>query len=310
MNRLRRCLVMLAVACAVSGSPFVLGQVAPVTGALLPQVEAKKKEAPKPTKAKAAQAERPAAKKAVVMMKPVALQPARIVGQPAAAGLAAQAEQYVQQFRPMFRAEYYFIRNVCDLTGPQRKQLARMGEQATKAAALKFVEAQQKMMRGGWRPDMHYPDPREIIEQELGKSALGLLSAEQQTRYKEELKERARSRKQLFIDNFVAKLDDDLVLTAEEREKLVKALTDNWKDEWGQSLQMLQNLDSFFPNIPDRVVVPILSKQQREVWRRIPRNQTVFWGFSFGGMMQNDQLDDPELVEAQKEAQAAQKKGK
>ena len=113
----------------------------------------------------------------------------------------------------------------------------------------------------------------------------------------------------MVIDNLVAKLDGDLVLTAEQRDKLVKALAANWKDAWGQSLQMLQNLDSFFPNIPDQVVAPILSENQKEVWRRIPRNQNVFWGFSFGGMMmENDPLDDPELLEAQKEAQAMEKK--
>lgn len=71
---------------------------------------------------------------------------------------------------------------------------------------------------------------------------------------------------------------------------------------------MLQNIDNFFPSIPDQVVTPILTDHQKEVWQRIPRNQNVFWGFSFGGMiMQNDPLDDPELVEAQKEAEEKEK---
>ena len=46
-----------------------------------------------------------------------------------------QVQQYVQQFRPMFRTEYYFIRNVCNLTKEQRKQVAREGERAVMAAA-------------------------------------------------------------------------------------------------------------------------------------------------------------------------------
>ena len=223
--------------------------------------------------------------------------------------LDAQAAQYVQQFRPMFRAEYYFIRNTCGLNADQRKQLARMGETAVKAAARQFVETQQKMMRGGWRPGTDYPDPRKLVEQELTRVMSPLLSHDQESRYKAELEKRAASRKQVVIDNLVAKLDGDLVLSSEQRTRLVEALSANWKDAWGQSLQMLMNIDSFFPNIPDQVVAPILTDNQKEVWRRIPKNSNVFWGFTFGGgIVENDPLDDPELAEARKEAEARDKK--
>ncbi|MGZ3469850.1 MAG: hypothetical protein ACXWO1_08910, partial [Isosphaeraceae bacterium] len=136
-----------------------------------------------------------------------------------------------------------------------------------------------------------------------------LLSHDQESRYKAELEKRAASRKQVVIDNLVAKLDGDLVLTSEQRTRLVEALSANWKDAWGQSLEMLMNIDSFFPNIPDQVVAPILTDNQKEVWRRIPKNSNVFWGFSFGGgIVENDPLDDPELAEARQEAEARDKK--
>ena len=316
MSRLRDLLVLIGVACAVSGSSFVLGQVQdvalPPPPAVVPPRPAEKKKE-EPAKADAAKKQgrveaKPAAKANVAVMKGVVVQPAR-VGQPAAAALDAQAAQYVQQFRPMFRAEYYFIRNTCGLNADQRKQLARMGETAVKAAARQFVEAQQKMMRGGWRPGTDYPDPRKLVEQELARVMSPLLSHDQESRYKAELEKRAASRKQVVIDNLVAKLDGDLVLTSEQRTRLVEALSANWKDAWGQSLEMLMNIDSFFPNIPDQVVAPILTDNQKEVWRRIPKNSNVFWGFSFGGgIVENDPLDDPELAEAQKEAEARDKK--
>jgi len=69
------------------------------------------------------------------------------------------------------------------------------------------------------------------------------------------------------------------------------------------------NIDNFLPSIPDQVVTPILTDNQKEVWRRIPWNQNVFCGFSFGGViMGNDPLGDPELAEAQKEAEAKDQK--
>jgi hypothetical protein len=316
MSRLRDMLVLTGVACAVSGSSFVLVQAQDValpqqkTVSLRPPTEKKKEE---PAGADAAKKQdrveaKPAAK-AKVAVKAVMVQPARVAAQPAAAALDAQAAQYVQQFRPMFRAEYYFIRNTCCLNTDQRKQLARMGETAVKAAARSFVEAQQKMMRGGWRPGSEYPDPRKLVEQELSRVMGPLLTHDQESRYKAELEKRAASRKQVVIDNLVAKLDGDLVLTSDQRTRLVEALSANWKDAWGRSLEMLMNIDSFFPSIPDQVVTPILTDNQREVWRRIPRNQNVFWGFSFGGVIrENDPLDDPELAEARKEAEAKEKK--
>ena len=130
-----------------------------------------------------------------------------------------------------------------------------------------------------------------------------LLTHDQKSRYKVELEKRTASRKRVVVDNLVAKLDGDLVLTSDQRTKLVEALLANWQDAWCQSLEMLMNIDNFFPSVPDLVITPILTENQKEVWRRIPRNQNVFWGFSFGGViMENDPLDDPELAQAQKEA--------
>jgi hypothetical protein len=315
MNGFRRGLIVFAVACAVPGSTFVLGQVtvSQTTITIVPQAEGRKAAAPKAgIKRKQVEPERPVTKKAVVMMKAFAIQPARPAGavaaQPAAA-LDAQAAQYFESFRPMFRAEYYFIKNGCNLSRDQRKELAGTGERVTRAAARAFVEAQQKMMRGGWRPASESPDAHKFIEDEVSRSIATLLTSEQKSLYRLELGERAASRRQVFIDNFVAKLDADLVLTADQRDKLARALAANWNDSWGQSLQLLQNLENFFPNIPDQVVAPLLTENQKAVWRRIPRNQNVFWGFSIGGMMMgNDPLDDPELQEAEKAAQAAEKK--
>ena len=313
MSRLRDLLVLIGVACAVSGSSFVLGQaqdvaLPPPPAVVPPRPAEKKKE--EPAKADAAKKQgrveaKPAAKAKVAVMKGWLCIPWWAAGR----GRLTQAAQYVQQFRPMFRAEYYFIRNTCGLNTDQRKQLARLGETAVKAAARQFVEAQQKMMRGGWRPGTDYPDPRKLVEQELTRVMSPLLSHDQESRYKAELEKRAASRKQVVIDNLVAKLDGDLVLTSEQRTRLVEALSANWKDAWGQSLEMLMNIDSFFPNIPDQVVAPILTDNQKEVWRRIPKNSNVFWGFSFGGgIVENDPLDDPELAEARKEAEARDKK--
>jgi hypothetical protein len=325
MGRLRDFVVLLSVALAIACSGYVLGQVqraaAPPPPAP-PQMKITVKAQPAAKKANApalgvlkiqAEMRKEAVKGAVVEKRAVAKGAVRVrraVAMPAppAAQLDAQVEQFIQQFRPLFRAEYYFLRRICDLAPDQRKQVAREGERAVHDAAKNFAELQQKMMQGGWRPGTQYPEPQQVLEDVLSKSVTGLLSPAQRARYKEEIDKRIANRKQVALDNMVAKLDSDLVLTALQREKISESLSSHWNDSWSQSIQMLMNIEHFFPNIPDNLVVPFLTENQRKSWQRIPRNQNVFFGFNFGGMqVENDPLDDPELVEARQEAEAREK---
>jgi hypothetical protein len=314
MSRLRDLVVLTGVASVVTSSAYVLAQVQkaePPRGAIEVRTQTVyvKAAAPKADAKQKAEALRNAKEKEVVRKRVFARAvPLRVAG---AAGLDAQAAQYIQQFRPIFRTEYYFVRSACDLSKDQRKQLAELGERTIKSAAKQFVEDQQKMMRGGWRPGVQPPDPHKLIEQELLKSAASFLTQDQERRYKEEVEKRTASRRQVAADNIVARIDQDLVLTSDQRTRLAEALVAHWDDSWVQSLEMLTNIDNFLPNIPDNVVMPILAESQRDGWRRMSKNQGVFFGVSFGGMVQeNDPLDDPELIEARKNADAQEIKPK
>ena len=112
----------------------------------------------------------------------VAVQPARLPAQLTVAVLEARAARRITQMWPLFRAEYYFIRNACDLNAYQRKVLARLGESTVKATARQFAEAELN----GRRVE-GYPDPRKLIENELARSLSSLLTPGQQARYKEEI---------------------------------------------------------------------------------------------------------------------------
>lgn len=306
MNRFPDLLCMISTACVVPGSILALGQAQEVTSAprrtvIQPPLVEKKQEAF--SKAEVAKNQgkleaRPVPKAAV------AAKAMRVPAVPTVAVLEARAARRVPGMWPMFRAEYYFIRNACDLNADQRKALARLGESAVKAAARQFAEAELRVRRTS-----DYPDPHKLIEDELARAMGPLLSPVQQARYKEEIEKRAASRKQFIIDNLVAKLDQDLVLSAEQRTRLVEALSTNWKDAWGQAFGMLIRNNNFFPDIPDHVIVPILTDHQREVWGEIPIRQNPSVVTSFArGIAGGDPLDDPELADAQKEAEAKNKK--
>ena len=143
-----------------------------------------------------------------------------------------------------------------------------MKASAVHDAAKKFAELQQKMMQGGWRPGTQYPEPQQVLEDVLSKSVTGFLSPAQRARYKEEIDKRIANRKQVALDNLVAKLDSDLVLTALQREKISESLSSHWNDSWSQSMQMLMNIEHFFPNIPDNLVALFLTENQKKSWQR------------------------------------------
>jgi len=310
MSRLRDLLVLMGAACAVAGSILVLGHAQETPSAprrTLPQPPLAEQKQQAFSKAEVAkrqsELEGRQVPKAAVTGKARAF-PARVVAQPAVAVLNARADRRGAQMWSLFRAEYYFIRNACDLNADQRKALARLGGSAVKAAARQFAEAELRVSRVEG-----YPDPRKLMEDELAKAMSSLITPGQQARYKEEIEKRAASRKQVVIDNLVAKLDQDLVLSADQRTRLVESLSTNWKDAWGQSFEMLMRIDNFFPDIPDHVVVPMLTDHQKEVWGILPIRQNRSFGISFGrGIAGGDPLDDPELAEAQKEAEAKEKK--
>ena len=217
------------------------------------------------------------------------------------AGAVVDLDPLVQQFLPQFRQltkiETHLVQRICKLSKDQRKAIEKESDKIAKAASKKYAEFQQKMMQGQWIGGEAYPDPRNILQDCFAPFLKTCLTAEQSTRYRAELERRKEDRKQVTIRNLVAKLDEDLVLTAEQRQKLVDSLSKNWDNAWAQSLEMFQyNNNDSFPNVPDQFVTPFLNKTQTLVWQGITKNNNTFWG-GFGMNVMID--DDGGLVEVE-----------
>jgi hypothetical protein len=67
--------------------------------------------------------------------------------------------------------------------------------------------------------------------------------------------------------NLVVKLDDQLILTTEQREKLTQTLSSEYQDSLGQWQTMLMHNVEMVPQIPDNLIVPLLDDRQKAVWR-------------------------------------------
>jgi hypothetical protein len=228
--------------------------------------------------------------------------------------LQQQEKQFVPQFRILWKAELHLIRNVCQ---PSDDQLAKLNA----ATRLVAEQASSQMVRGRNVARRKVDgaltvvkrtstEPRAMIQEAILPILEANLTPEQVARYKEELERSRLERRQMVIDNLVAKLDHDLQLSNEQREKLCGAMASNWDATWEISTQALLNLEHAFPPVPDQLVIPTLNERQQKIWRSMPKQTVNYNSFGlFGNQIDESVWDDEgsagatEKVDANAEAQ-------
>jgi hypothetical protein len=205
----------------------------------------------------------------------------------------ALVEQFARQVRPILRAELHRARTICQLSDDQRREIAREGDWIIKDAAQRTAEIQQRMMRGR-RVATTYPDMQKLIMEGFARIIDAHITPEQAARYRAEVASRGEERRTAAIRNLVALLDQNLILSADQRTRLTEALSTRWNEPWAQALEPSILVQNAPPNIPDPIVTPILDSTQREVWRNMPKNQSVYYnqfGLEFGGVGLDEGLE-------------------
>ena len=202
--------------------------------------------------------------------------------------LDPMAAQWLGQFLPLMRTEVHFLLAVTQATPEQRKAIGAGRNKAARQAAKLYAQSQQRV--GRFQNNAKYPQPRVLVQESIVEFAKGILSVEQLERYQVEIKRREEDQKILSIQNIVARMDQDLVLSNEQREKLSVAIDKNWSDVWGQSLETFMYMDQYFPAIPESVLVPILNSKQATVWRGVQKNNGMVVG-GFGILNNGIQTD-------------------
>ena len=223
--------------------------------------------------------------------------------QPAARAWTLRSRSTSQQFRPMFRAEYYFISNVCDLTKDAAQATGPDGRAAIKAAARQIRRGPaEDDARGLAARARSYPDPQQAHRGRAGQVRPTLLTSAQQERYRQGAGETSRqSQAGRSSTTWSRSSIRTWCSTSEQRDEARPTRCARTGMTRGASRWRCSRIiDNFFPNIPDQVVVPFLTEHQKAVWRRIPKNPgrasagsaLAAWSW------EPDPLDDPELAEA------------
>jgi hypothetical protein len=236
------------------------------------------------------------AKVADIQKRQVPFPATRIVIMPG--GVNAAPQHIAHQLRPILRAEYHFLRSVCNLTEAQRKQIAPKIEDMLEKVAAELAELQRTTPA---RPlgSSREPDPTDKIRARLGEIVRPLLSPSQMTQYEDETKNRNEHRKHAAIENLVVRLDRELRLSPEQQTRIIALLSDSWTAErfpWVEHY-LYQNHQTP-PPLADMLIRPILTPNQRDVWDSLPRNQFFIpAGYIVNNPIDNTLLRDGDLPE-------------
>jgi hypothetical protein len=204
--------------------------------------------------------------------------------------------QVEQEYRPyierMLKGEIAFMRRACDMDPAQREAVAKASQQYLPDILRQCAVAQAQMMQGR-RPSQSPSSATDVFQQRLVEIAGKSLRPEQIERYRRELELRSASRKRAVVDYMVARADQTLTLSAEQRETLAAALTKNYSDTWEKCLSIWMNNVQYMPSIPDTHISPLLSEEQKTVWRGLQKlgdvNVGMHWMINQGmGIIQEE----------------------
>lgn len=214
--------------------------------------------------------------------------------------------QWTKQFRPILVVEYLFMRVICNPSKAERMPIAGAGLKALDEAAKAYLDWQnnQNMVVGGRlveRPAN--PDTRKFIQEALAAAVKAHLSSSQYERYRVELDARSAEQKRVAVLNLVAKLDQVLVLSPEQREQISGSLSSRWDESWAQGFQSYNLENQYIPMVPDQLVADHLNANQKTIWAGLQKVTFNSNGLGFGMNIQaeNQPLDDEFSDEAAQE---------
>ncbi len=190
------------------------------------------------------------------------------------------------QFRPQFQQLLYvelaFLRRVCNADEKPFVEVAQAAKPRLREAVREYAVSQNAMMRQGNPDRSDTIDPHSQVERLLAPLVESKLGPEQAYRYRQECDNRAEGRKHAAVLNVVAALDERLILTAEQRTKLVQSLSSAYQNSWEQWGQFFAMNAQYLPLIPDKSIAPVLNEKQLRVWQQVQKvNPRSFWNFQF-----------------------------
>ncbi|WP_164100677.1 hypothetical protein [Candidatus Laterigemmans baculatus] len=185
--------------------------------------------------------------------------------------------------RPLLAVELGLIRRVCQPTPAQKKQIAAAADECLDA--LNMIAVLNQGEQGGGseivavtRNGVQLTElPLTRIEREMAKALRPILSPEQHAAYVDETIKRAESRRQSVVSVAVLLIDQQLILTDEQRERITARLLDEWQEAAAVPIEMYISNPQHFPDLPGSVMRSELDPEQMVVWVSLKKTRFPFY---------------------------------
>lgn len=225
------------------------------------------------------------------------------------AQLDAMKKQALNQLRNLLQLEFAFLRRACQPTEEQYQAMKQSVGQESKAILTDILDDQMRLLGNGMiarfaaQPLQQPVSPQATIQNRILQIVTPLLPPEALDRYRQEIDAREAFRRQADVALLVSLLDQRLNLDDAQRQRLVESIDKVWDPGWEGNLQIMVNQPEFVPQIPDEAIVPILNREQTEIWQEIPKSPPMFvqQNWVFGGAIRDLvvegelEFEDPEL---------------
>jgi hypothetical protein len=186
--------------------------------------------------------------------------------------------------RTLARGEIYLIHKCCQLSKSELDELSKAGEKEVQrliklrqnggAAADQLRNAGIiRIMPNGRRVAQTSMDSRTSIRLAIVNVANKLIAPEKLAIYQQEAEKREVSRKRASIACIVARIDRDLSLSAEQREKLTEVLMTSLKSTDYVAPEELTYVQQSVLPLPAKLIEPLLTDPQKEAWRKLPKQR-------------------------------------
>jgi hypothetical protein len=164
--------------------------------------------------------------------------------------------------QPQLDVELVFVKKVC---APSKDQLRNIKQDLDKCLREAAEQSNNSC---------------DLFPEKLTTCVANHLSKEQAAHYRVEVERRKAHERAACVGNFVALLDVQLDFLESQRKSLVSALTENWKPDWSQMVELaVRNGDDHVPPIPDNLILPLLDPAQAKLWSRLPKTQQARQSF-------------------------------
>lgn len=224
----------------------------------------------------------------------------------AAAAVGVEVDEDAQlaplraQYEPLLRAELSFANRVCKFSDEQRRQAIAAGVRWLEEFARQQVNG-NKNQQGGlfvlWAVGVRQQpaDPAEAAESQLMQLVESVLTDQQKGEYESQLAHRTAFARQAIIDSMIAKMDETMDLSVEQRATLTKTLLARWDENWAPPVEAFIHMNEYVPSIPDEYVTPHLTEEQKKIWNGLQKVSFGRHNFGFNQFFNDAGIDDIDL---------------